>query len=465
MPRPSRILPFAILLLVAAAACTERDRTTDAPTPADERLAAEYQEIVGRLKLVKEEYVDAVRDGEIIDAQEYEEAEMFAEQAALRFRAVAAHARAKDPATAERISKGLGDLVAVITSRGPVEDEETLVRSLLEDVASVSPRPVPPAVEGTRAAVAKADAQIESERIVEGYRIGLLFSEPRTTWLRREDGTLRRSAPTAESNRFVAIVLREQRTKRFLPAAGVRARIGDGEPVDLPHLWGEFPLYGANLRVPDGSFEVAIEISPPAVHRHGDMLATFVKPAATRFSVRADGGRLRAAGDRPSPVADDYAVGDDVLQAIGEALWKGEAGPYRLGFIAEAPEPIWLWEGGAPRLRTASANETHHLEIAVMEKATMRMVPEAAVTLRLESEDASPDTPPLEFPLHPLLSEFLHYGNTVAVPPGRYRVTVRVEPPRFGALAPGVFEDAVEATFSWDRTGSARADAAEGAAR
>ena len=460
MPRSSRILRFAILLMVAAAAaCTERDHTTDASDPADERLATDYQEIVGRLKLVKEEYVDAVRDGEIIDAQEYEEAEMFAEQAALRFRAVAAHARAKDPATAERISKGLGELVAVVSSRGPVEAEETLVRSLLDDVASVSPRPVPPAVEGTRAAVAKADAQIEAERIVGGYRIGLLFSEPRTTWLRREDGTLRESSPAAESNRFVAVVLREQRTKRFLPAAGVRARIGDGEPVDLPHLWGEFPLYGANLRAPEGSFEITIEISPPAVHRHGDMLGTFVKPAATRFSVHEEGERLRAEGDRPSPVADDYAVGDDVLQAIGEARWKGEAGPYRLGFIAEAPEPIWLWEGGAPRLRPASAGETNHLEIAVMEKATMRMVPEAGVALRLEREDARANSPPLEFPLHPLLSEFHHYGNTVAVPPGRYRVTVRVEPPRFGALAAGVFEQAVETTFSWDPTGAPGADA------
>jgi hypothetical protein len=151
-----------------------------------------------------------------------------------------------------------------------------------------------------------------------------------------------------------------------------------------------------------------------------------------------------------------------VLQAIGEALWKGEAGPYRLGFIAEAPEPIWLWEGGTPRLRDAAAGETHHLEIAVMEKGTMRMVPEVAVTLRLEREDGGPDAPPLEFPLHPLLSAFHHYGNTVEVPPGPYRATVRVEPPRFGALAPGAFERAVEASFSWEAAGSAKARGQDG---
>lgn len=457
-----RILPLPLVALAALLACTERETPATAPAPADERLATEYQEIVGRLKLVKEEYVDAVRDGAIIDAQEYEEAEMFAEQAALRFRGVAEHARGKDPEAAGRIGDGLGELLRLIASRGPVEKEEALVRSLLDEVAKVNPSPVPPAVEGTRAAVAKADAQIEAERIVEGYRIGLLFSPARKTWLRQTDGKLLESAPAPEANRFAAIVLREERTKRFLPGAGVRLRIDDAEPVELAHLWGEFPLYGTNLRVPDGDFEVAVEITPPAVHRHGDMLAAFVKPAATRFSVRAERSRLRVEGEPPTPVPDDYAIGDDVLQAIGESRWKGEAGPYLLGFIAEAPEPIWLWQDGKPRLREASGGETNHLEIAVMEKGTMRMVPEVGVSLRLEREDAGGDAPPLVFSLHPLLSVFHHYGNTVAVPPGRYRVTAKVDPPRFGSLTPGLFDNPAEATFFWDHAPPAPAASAEG---
>lgn len=450
-----KLLAILLLLSTTLAGCTKSEAPGGAPDAGDEALAIEYQEILGRLKLVKEEYVDAIRDGEIIDAQEYEEAEMFAEQAALRFRRVAEHARGKDAAAAERIDGRLKELVALVAARGPVETEETLVAALLEDLAKVNPSPIPPAVEGTRAAVAKSDAQIGAERIVEGYRIGLVLAAPRTVHLRQPDGTLRESAAAADANAFLAVVLREQRTKRFLPGAGIRVRVGQADAVELPHLWGEFPLYGANLHLPDGAFEVEVEISPPAVHRHGDMLSAFVRPAAARFSVKEESGRRLVEGAPPTETPDDYAIGDDVLQALGEARWKGEAGPYFLCFIAEAPEPIWLWKDGKPELRPATPGETNHLEIAVLEKGSMRMVPEVEVSLRLDPEEG--DAEPLEFPLHPLLSQFHHYGNTVTVPPGRYRVTARVMPPRFGSFTPGLFEAPVEATFSWDHTKGAAA--------
>ena len=443
-----------VLALACAASCSPGEAPHEAgpeASPAEDRVATEFQEILGRVKLVKEEYADAMRDGQVVDQGEYEEAEMFAEQAALRFRRVADQARAKDADATLRIETRLRELMKIIADKGPVPDAHARVAALLDDLARVNPKPVPVAVEATQGTVARADAQIVAEQQVDGYRIGMLFAPPRALHLRQADGTLREMSPGAGATHFVAVVLREPRTKRFLPAATVKLR-GDGLPeTELAHLWGEFPLYGANLALPAGDVVFEVDVAPPAYCRHGDMLATFTKPARASFTIQREGDRVIAKGERPKPEADDYAIGDDVLQALGEARWKGEAGPYALGFIAEAPEPIWLWEGGKAVLKPAAGGETNHLEIALMEKGTMRMVPEAKVTLKLVREDRGGDA--LEFTLFPLMSEFYHYGNTVQVPPGRYQVTARIEPPKFGSLTPGLFDRAIEAQFPWDNRG------------
>jgi hypothetical protein len=442
-----------VATLALAAACSRSDApgTASAPseeTTAEDELAGDLQEIIGRVKLVKEEYRDGVRDGAIIDQGEYEEAEMFAEQAALRFRRVADAARARDAEAAARIETGLADLMKIVAAKGPNADAYARVDALLADLAKVNPKPIPPAIEETQATVARADAQIVEQQ-VEGYRVGLLLGPPRTLYLREPGGALREHPADAAATQFVAIVLREPLTKRFLPAARITLRVNGGAEVELAHLWGEFPLYGENLALPASEATAEVAVSPPAYCRHGDMLASFTKPARTSFAIQQQNGRWLAKGERPAASADDYGIGDDVLQAIGEARWKGEAGPYSLGFIAEGPEPIWLWENGKAVLKPAAQGETNHLEIALMEKGTMRIVPEAKVSLKLVRDDA-PDSATLEFPLYPLMSEFYHYGNTVQVPPGRYQVTARVEPPSFGSLTPGLFEQAVEVRFPWD---------------
>ncbi len=446
-----KIAVVAALAFGMACSRSEAPATGDAPAPdtsAEDELAGDLQEIIGRVKLVKEEYRDGVRDGAIIDQGEYEEAEMFAEQAALRFRRVADAARARDAEAVPRIETALGDLMKIVAAKGPNTDADARVAALLADLAKVNPKPIPPAIEETQATVARADAQI-IEQQVEGYRIGLLLGPPRPLYLRQPGGALRQQPADSGATQFVAVVLREPLTKRFLPAAKITLRVNGGAEVELAHLWGEFPLYGANLALPATEATAEVSVSPPAYCRHGDMLASFVKPARASFTIQQQNGRWLAKGAHPASSADDYDIGDDVLQAIGEARWKGEAGPYSLGFIAEGPEPIWLWENGKAVLKPAAQGETNHLEIALMEKGSMRIVPEAKVSLKLVRDDA-PDVTALEFPLYPLMSEFYHYGNTVQVPPGRYQVTARVEPPSFGSLTPGLFEQPVEVSFSWD---------------
>lgn len=440
------LLAIAIAGGLALAGC---EREAGEQAGSEEKIALEYQEVIGRLKLVREEYGAAVRDGVIIDPVEYEEAEMFAEQAALRYRGVREHARAKDGAAHETIEKNLTELMKLIAEKRPVDEANRVVETALAQVARVNPREVPPAVEGTRDAVARADVLIAGEKEVGGYRIGILEGSAQPIFERQTDGSLVERAPSTPADRYLAVVLREIRTKRSLPAATVTLRVGDGAPVRLAHVWGEFLQYGANLPLPEGKFPIEVQVSPPAYCRHGDMLASFVAPVTARFTAERRENRLVVDGPKPSSVAEDYAIGDDVLQAIGEAKWKGEAGPYSLGFIAEAPEPIWVWTEGKPVLDAVRENDTHHLEIALMEKGSMRMVPEARVTLTLEPEEPAGGKA-IEVPLLPLMSVFYHYGNTVEVPEGRYRVTVRADPPSFGALAAGAFDQRAETSFVWE---------------
>jgi hypothetical protein len=433
--------------MLVIAACSDPSPPTAASGGSDGTAQA-FQEVLGRLKLVKQEYAIAVGDGGVVDPVEYEESQMFAEQAALHYRRVRDWTKSRDPGAATGIESGLVELMKLVDGKRPVADANRLLDRLVEQVAAVSPSKIPPAVEGTRDAVARADAMITAEAQVSGYRIGVLSGPPRTLYLRRDDGSLAPSAPAAGATHYVAVVLREARTKRFLPGSTITARVAGGAPVELHHLWGEFFQYGANVEAPEGRFELEVTASPPAYCRHGDMLASFVKPATATFHASREGTALRFDGEKPAPGAPDYAVGDDVLQALGEARWKGQAGPYALGFIAEGPEPIWLWKNGRPELEPAAKDDTNHLEIALMDRSSMRIIPEGDVRLTLERMDVK--SAPVEVELHPLLSSFYHYGKTLRVPAGRYRVTVRAEPPRFGALQPGAFVDRAEATFEWD---------------
>ncbi|WP_410959518.1 hypothetical protein, partial [Salmonella sp. SAL4432] len=88
--------------------------------------------------------------------------------------------------------------------------------------------------------------------------------------------------------------------------------------------------------------------TPPAYARHGDMLHVFVQPVTATLQGNVRGGALLFDARPVAPTDADYAIGDDVLQAIAEAGELRDAGPYRVGFIVEGPEPIWPWKDGKP---------------------------------------------------------------------------------------------------------------------
>ncbi|RMG12765.1 MAG: hypothetical protein D6729_16135 [Deltaproteobacteria bacterium] len=465
-PRASLAVLLVAALAAGAAGCPDEGpaqpspagaSAAPTPTPAGGTAAAPEGEtplpraigaILGRLKLVKEEYQAAIRDGKVINATEYEEAEIFAEQAALRFRRIESAFEGEAAAIAEGVAKDLGLLMQRIAAKAPLSEIQTLVASLVQRIAALNPEEIPQEIEGTVEAVARADATIRAEVQAEGYRIGVFTDAPRTLWLRDENGHLKETPPPEGATHYLGVVVREPRTKRFLPATPVEVRLGKGKPQRLTWVWGDFQHYGGHLSFPEGPFELAVTVGPMAYDRHGDMLTQWTKPATVVFRGRREGAVVRFEGKPPAPAAADYHLGDDVLQALAEAREVTTAGPYRVGFIAERPEPVWLWKDGGPSLVAATEKDTHHLEIALMEQASNRMIPGAKVTLSLVPRSGGA---PLGIPLHPLASAFYHYGATVAVPPGDYEVRAKIEPPPFATLGGPRFEGTHEAIFHWNR--------------
>lgn len=377
-------------------------------------------------------------------------------------------AAASAATTAPSPSAPVAPSPAAIATAPPVD-----VLALADEVAA--------ALEKT---VTLADADIVSEIEAGGYRIGLVIGPPRPIRPRMGSGRFidaKDSAPDP-ANTFVGIVLREPRTKRFLPAATLRVNFemeGGGEHL-FYEMTGPYPVYGENVllrkpgtvRGPNGIDDlraITVTVDPPAYHRHAEMLGSFVAPAVARFEIApksgSKGAPWHAVKDpvKPKPIAEDWKIGDDLRQAIGESRQVVRAGDFALGFIAEGPEPIWLWKGAEhpPECLAVQPNQNTHLELMMIDVPTGLMVTGADVTY-LFWRRASPTAPREEkkFLLRPLLAEFYHYGLTADVPAGAWNVTAQIQPPRnidraWGDGAIPVPQSRLAANFQFTREGAA----------
>ena len=84
---------LAVLALAAVLGCARAGDAPVAPTSTPTPVAgAGAADVIGALKLVRQEYANAVppEGGKIADATEYAETELFAEQAATKFAALSA---------------------------------------------------------------------------------------------------------------------------------------------------------------------------------------------------------------------------------------------------------------------------------------------------------------------------------------------------------------------------------------
>jgi hypothetical protein len=428
-----------LLALVAAAAvgCTRSSDQSSPPKAADPQAATRQAagDLLGVLKLIRQEYPNAVAPagGTVIDATEYAETELFGEQAAVKLAALRTAGGPADPARAAQLASAVTTLRDGVAQKGPhpavLDATATAIAIVEESLAGA----VPESIRGTVLATTRADQAIGAEEIVGDYRVGLV-SGPARPLFRRDGAALRPEPAAAPGTVYVAAVVRERRTKRPLPAADVTLAIeGQGRRVEsaLRELWGDFPQYGANVALPgDGPVTMTVHVSSPAYARHGDMLNVFVAPAtATLKGTVRDGALVFDA--RPVTAVDaDYSVGDDLLQAIAEAGDLKNVGPYRVGLIVEGPEPIWLWQDGKPVLQPVGAQATNHVEVVLVDAETGQLVPDARVELTFLAGGRAVGNAGL----HPLLSVFSHYGETLTLPAGTDAVRVTVTPPAFGTV-------------------------------
>lgn len=416
----------------------------------DPALADDLATLAAAVKLVAQEYALAVDDGgQVRDEVELGEAELFCDQSRLRFDRLAPRLSA-EPAALARGREAIDALVAAVGGRKPPAEVSALSRAATQVLLSLGPSDSA-ATAGLRAATAEADRAIEAEQVALDYRVGVLVEPVQAVWRRSASGSPERVAAPQGSTSYLGVVLRERRSKRFLPGSVVTAEIlGDGDRVlaktVLEPLWGDFPQYGANLPpLPDAKGRLRILVEPPHHARHGDMLGVVAKPAEAAFDVEVASGRPAVRPVPPTPVDEDYAIGDDILEAFAAAVAETEAGGYRIGFIAEAPEPFWEWKGG-PQLKAVRPDDTHHLEVVLQDRGTGLLVPQAAVSIRLAPKSGGKA---VSVPLHGLLSAFQHYGETLRVPAGEYQVEVEVTPPATAVLGEPHFLGRASTRFDW----------------
>src|SRR5579859_6334355 len=170
-------------------------------------------------------------------------------------------------------------------------------------LAAGAPSPVPTSTPVDAAATAnevvsglartesRADADIASETRTssEGpagdYRVGLVLGPARPIQARDAIGHFADPSAPRPDQVFVGVVLREGRTKRFVPAATISVDLDfeEGRNVQLEEMTGAYPLYGRNVAIPPRRMKsITVTISPPAYHRHAEMLSRMVANATVK---------------------------------------------------------------------------------------------------------------------------------------------------------------------------------------
>lgn len=412
---------------------------------------AAVQDVIGTLKLVAEEYAAAVKDGEIIDEGEYQEAKVFIQAAEEKFTEIRSQIVQIAPEAGSTILENIENARTRIDEQASVEEVLALVQASIDSLSQFVSTTVDPRVAGVVDAVQIADAEMTEkggETIVGDYRIGVIAeaAEPFTVV---ENGEFTRLEPVDETH-HLEVVLREANTKRPLPNAGVTITILDANGNTVAEkqaypLWAEFQHYANNFTLEPGEYTMRVDVTPPAVSRHADLSQRLVAPAQAEFPLTVGEDETSFEAPAVTPLETSFEPGDDVLFALSEARELVETDQYRVGFIAEAPEPLWFWEEGELVQQPITEDMNHHLEIVLLDKASNRIIIDAPVSVTLTNVESGET---ITFEPRSLLSEFFHYGANVAVPAGEYTVTAEIGVPDFGRHPEGIFDEPEMAQFT-----------------
>lgn len=119
---------------------------------------------------------------------------------------------------------------------------------------------------------------------------------------------------------------------------------------------------------------------------------------------------------------------EHMIENVAQTGATQEAGDYLVGIAVEEAEGMHVWEDGELSWQEPDGNL--HIEVAVMDAADKRFVPNLDVTVTVVDADGA-EVATHEQPLlwHPMIH---HYGRNWQVPgDGTYTIRVHVDPARF----------------------------------
>ncbi len=441
-----------VTVLVALVGCGNSDPQTRKGSDANQnQLDRKISNVIRPLKLVKEEYKSAVKKGNVINQGEYTETLMFAEKTIKNWKTLKPALSGRlSPGDLNQLNREINQLVSHVRSKKSVQTEERLVDSIHTTLTDLRGGNVSARLMGVVKSIKRADRDITAEKTAHNQRIGIALTNPAPIYQGNEITSARKG-----SERQLRVVLRTQRSKRNLPGASVQAQFlnpsgQELKNVTLSETWGPYIFYGKNLTVPDKSERLTITVVPSTVGRHADMKSISTESFSVSFDLRKENDSWTVQGPEPRPTSEEYTLGSDVQMALEEPIAFRSSGPYKIGLIAERAEPFWtpLKRNGKVRMRMAKIpeNANRHMEIILLEKGTNRIIPHAKVSLRIfPREGRQPITTKLPF----LLSAFNHYGNSLVIPPGHYRVKATIRQPDLGHLEKNRFPNKVNVVYKW----------------
>ncbi|HEY2386729.1 MAG TPA: hypothetical protein VGK30_07185, partial [Candidatus Binatia bacterium] len=176
----------ALLTIAAVLGCAQPADKAPAPTPgasATPVAASGAADVIGALKLVRQEYANAVpaEGGTVTDATEYGEAQLFAEQAGSKLATFVARL---DAARADAIARGVKQVSGMVDGKEPPAQVAGAVGRTIALVEELLAGTVPEEIRGAVLAVTRADQAIAAEEISGEYRVAVTTGTARPLYVR-----------------------------------------------------------------------------------------------------------------------------------------------------------------------------------------------------------------------------------------------------------------------------------------
>ena len=300
------------------------------------------------------------------------------------------------------------------------------------------------------------------------YQIGFVVEQAKD-WYEVENGS--DSFNTADGNVFLSVAVRDGYDGRIVPGLEVKAQLlrPDSTIVaEQPLPYGIHPLlnrYGANFKIPEsGKYIVKIEVEPAQFWRHdpingdrysGKAVAVFDQRQFSLTNLKDPENAANEEEWMPLAKAQGSAIKRAVDGMIAKTAMDGEQityGPYLLTYAVEYAEGYWRYKNGKLLYNIKveqSAEKNAHVEVAVFDALTGRMIPgfDVETTFLKGNEQVASVAPTMMW--HPWL---YHYGNNFRVPKkGKYELLVKTSPPhvrRYGEEFGKKYGESIEQIFT-----------------